>query len=143
MSIDEKIDVGCMWDTLEHLREPQLYIKKFSEALSKGGILAMTTGDIGSFLARFRKESWRLIHPPTHIHYFNRSSLVALLNKYGFHVIHFEYCGFYRSFSNVLYNILVLRNKRSHLYNMLNRINFDFFFYLNTRDIMYIIAEKI
>jgi SAM-dependent methyltransferase len=136
------IDIGCMWDTIEHLKNPHKYIEKLSNITKKNGLLALTTGDLSSVLARIRKDRWRLIHPPTHIHYFTKNSIEILLNKYEYKIIHFEYCGFYRSLSNSLYNILVLRHKQQWLYNLLVKMNFDFVYYLNTYDIMYIIAQK-
>ena len=138
-----QFDVACMWDTIEHLRAPDKYLKKIVENLSSGGLLTVTTGDIESRMARWRKNRWRLIHPPTHAHYFSRSSLTRLLDRYGFDVVHFEYCGFYRSMDNIAYNILTLRSNYSWLYNLLKKsriINWDL--YANMYDIMYVIARK-
>lgn len=61
-------DIVCMWDTIEHIRDPHLYIEKISSIVPKDGLLALTTGDIDSLLARLQRDRWRLIHPPTHIH---------------------------------------------------------------------------
>lgn len=140
---DRTIDVACMWDTIEHLANPHLYIEKLSKHMEKGALLAITTGDIESFNARTRKEQWRLIHPPTHIHYFSQKSLAQLLNNYGYEVIYSRYCGFYRSLDNVAYNILVLRWKQPKLYKILEKIGIlKLDFYLNLYDIMYVIARK-
>ncbi|HEY9696881.1 MAG TPA: class I SAM-dependent methyltransferase [Trichocoleus sp.] len=140
---DRTIDVACIWDTIEHLANPHLYIEKLSKHMEKGALLAITTGDIESFNARTRKEQWRLIHPPTHIHYFSQKSLAQMLNNYGYEVVYSRYCGFYRSLDNVAYNILVLRWKQPKLYNMLGKIGIlKLDFYLNLYDIMYVIARK-
>ena len=48
------LDAFCMWDTIEHLRAPDLYLERIAEILPRGGLLALTTGDIGSLLARGR-----------------------------------------------------------------------------------------
>ncbi|HBB35116.1 MAG TPA: hypothetical protein DDZ80_22800 [Cyanobacteria bacterium UBA8803] len=140
---EQKFDVVCMWDTIEHLRQPQLYIEKMSRHMASGSLLAITTGDIASMNARLRQDKWRLIHPPTHIHYFSKTTLAKLLNNYGFDVVYNRYCGFYRSIDNIAYNIFVLRQKQPHIYNWLKHVgltNFDF--YLNLYDIMYAIARK-
>ena len=97
-----KPDVFCMWDTIEHLPEPDLFIAKISQDISTDGLLCITTGDIDSIVARIRGSKWRLIHPPTHIHYFSKKTITKLLNKYGFEIIHFEHCGFYRSLDLIL-----------------------------------------
>lgn len=136
-------DVVCLWDTIEHLRDPRLYIQKISRHTRSGGLIAITTGDIDSLNARLRREKWRLIHPPTHIHYFSKRTLAKLLGMHGFDVVYSRYCGFYRSTKNVAYNILVLRQGNRRLYELLGRMGlYRFDFYLNTYDIMYVIARK-
>ena len=140
---DEKFNVVCMWDTIEHLRQPQLYIEKISKQMESGALLAITTGDICSLNARIRKDKWRLIHPPTHIHYFSKKTLTNLLDHYGFDVVYTRYCGFYRSIDNIAYNILVLRHEQPRLYKLLKQLKLtEFDFYLNLYDIMYVIACK-
>ncbi len=140
---NEKFDVVCLWDTIEHLREPQLYLRKISSHTESGALIAITTGDVESPVARLRKQKWRLIHPPTHAHYFSTKTLTRLLDSHGFNVIYNRYCGFYRSVDSALYNILVLRHGKSRAYELLQRsgaANFDF--YLNLYDIMYVIARR-
>lgn len=140
---EQKFDVVCMWDTIEHLRQPEQYIEKISKQMASGALLAITTGDIGSLNARLRKEQWRLIHPPTHIHYFSKQSIATMLNNYGFDVVYNQYCGFYRSVDNIAYNIFVLRHKQPKLYKLLKSLRLtELDFYLNLYDIMYVIAKK-
>lgn len=140
---NQTFDVVCMWDTIEHLRDPQLYIEKVSRHMNTGSLLAITTGDIASLNARLRKDKWRLIHPPTHVHYFSRKTLAQMLKNYGFEVVYNRYCGFYRSVDNIAYNILVLRQQQPKLYKLLKQLRLtDFDFYLNLYDIMYVIARK-
>jgi len=140
---DEKFDAVCLWDTIEHLRDPHLYLEKISRHTEKNSLLAITTGDIGSVNARMRKEKWRLIHPPTHLHYFSKKSLTDLLNKYGFDVVYMRYCGFYRSVDNIAYNLFVLRNGWKALYSMLKKSGAtSWHLYANMFDIMYVVARK-
>jgi 2-polyprenyl-3-methyl-5-hydroxy-6-metoxy-1,4-benzoquinol methylase len=65
--LKEKKDVFCMWDTIEHLERPEEFIKKVSSEIRQGGYFFLTTGDIGSLLAKVRGKKWRMIHPPTHL----------------------------------------------------------------------------
>jgi 2-polyprenyl-3-methyl-5-hydroxy-6-metoxy-1,4-benzoquinol methylase len=140
---DKKFDIVCMWDTIEHLRSPHLYIKKISDHMNPGGIIAITTGDIESSMSRIRKEKWRLIHPPTHVHYFSKKSITFLLQNYGFSVIHQSYCGFFRSSSNIAHNVLLFGPEKKFLYNLLKWISVKkFHIYLNLYDILFIIAKK-
>ena len=62
-----------------------------------GGVIAVTTGDIGSLMARWRGARWRQIHPPTHLHYFSKLTLAKLLERHGFTIAYAGYDGMYRS----------------------------------------------
>ena len=141
---EEQCDVVALWDTIEHLARPDLYIQKASAILRPGGILCATTGDIGSAMARMRKHRWRLIHPPTHLYYFDRKSIERLMNKNGLEIIHFEHCGYSRSVQQILYSLLVLNREtplRKKLYKILKPL-FGFSVYINLYDIMFVIARK-
>lgn len=141
--LKSSIDVVTMWDVIEHLADPQLYISKANYILTQGGLLCITTGDIGSINAQIRREKWRLIHPPTHIHYFSRKTLALLLHKHGFDVVYNKYCGFSRSIDNICYNIFVLRKKVPWIYNLMRGTGMTAVnLYLNLYDIMYLIARK-
>lgn len=136
-------DVVCMWDTIEHLEHPDAYIEKIGTLTARGSLFAATTGDTGSINARLRGENWRLIHPPTHLHYFTKETMTRLLANHGFKVIYCGSCGFYRSIDNAAYNILVLREKGPRIYSYLKKTGLlDLVFYLNLYDIMYVIARK-
>jgi SAM-dependent methyltransferase len=137
-------DVVSLWDTIEHLPRPDLYIQKGAEMLSPGGLICLTTGDLGSLVARIRKDRWRLIRTPTHLYFFDRQSMERLLMTHGFEVIHFEHCGYYRSVQQILYSLLVLNHEtpgRKKAYEVLKSV-FGFSLYLNLYDIMFVIARK-
>lgn len=138
-----KYDVVCLWDTIEHLSRPDSYLERIAQTIQTGGIIAITTGDIGSPMARWRGRRWRQIHPPTHLHYFSRRTLSMLLRRYGFHV---RYCGsdgMYRSLDTIAYGILAVKHRREGLYRQIKKtrlLGWDI--YLDLGDIMYVIAEK-
>jgi SAM-dependent methyltransferase len=141
---DETYDVVALWDTIEHLARPDLYIQKASRLLKRGGILCATTGDIGSTMAKIRKHRWRLIHPPTHLYYFERKSMEQLMLKNGLEIIHFEHCGYSRSVQQILYSLMVLNREtevRKKLYQLVKPL-FGFSVYINLYDIMFVIARK-
>jgi SAM-dependent methyltransferase len=141
---EKHYDVVALWDTIEHLARPDLTIEKASRLLKDGGVLCATTGDIGSLMARFRKNRWRLIHPPTHLYYFDRTTMQKLLEKNGLEVVHFEHCGYSRSVQQMLYSLLVLNHEtpfRKKIYDLVKPL-FNVSLYLNLFDIMFIIARK-
>ena len=77
---DGPFDVVCMWDTIEHLLDPRAYLDRAHDVLADGGWLFLTTGDIGSVMARLRGARWRMIHPPSHLNYFSRETVTRLLD---------------------------------------------------------------
>jgi len=134
--------VACMWDTIEHLRRPDLYIEHFSKHAEPGSLLAISTGDIGSVVARIRKDRWRMIHPPTHLHYFSMSTIKTLLQKYDFEVIYSAHPGVFRTVELVLYRILVLHLKRKNIFNKIPPGVRRLSFYSNFYDILFVIGKK-
>jgi 2-polyprenyl-3-methyl-5-hydroxy-6-metoxy-1,4-benzoquinol methylase len=138
-----RFDVVCMWDTIEHVRRPDLYVEKIAALTESGALLAVTTGDIGSIAARLRGEKWRMIIPPVHAHYFSRATLERLLEEHGYEIVYNRHCGFWRGASNVAYIILALRHKSPDAFKRLERLGLlNWGFYLNIYDIMYVIARK-
>jgi SAM-dependent methyltransferase len=140
----ERYDVICLWDTIEHLPRPVRHIEKAARWLKPGGILAMTTGDAGSALARLRGERWRQIHPPTHLYYFSTATLSEAVARAGLEVCLRSHVGYWRSAKAMLYGVLMLGRRRfPRLYalaTMGGRL--DFPVYLNLYDILLLIARK-
>lgn len=139
------VGVITMWDVIEHLAEPQRYVAQASRVLTRGGLLCITTGDIGSMNARLRKEKWRMIHPPTHLHYFSKGTLRMLLVNNGFQIVREEYVPMTRSVRQIAYSILMLGSKKHpSLFALLERTGIlRLKFTLNLRDILFVIAVKI
>ena len=138
-------DVVCLWDTIEHLSEPAAYLEKAATQLKPGGVVALSTGDISAFIARLRGEKWRLIHPPTHLHYFTAASMRTLLSRLGFVDIEIHYHAFWRSADAVAYRLLGYPESRwtAPLYRFLARCGLlNFSFPMNTYDLMTVYARK-
>jgi 2-polyprenyl-3-methyl-5-hydroxy-6-metoxy-1,4-benzoquinol methylase len=140
---DAPVDVLCMWDTVEHLKNPDAYLAHAARNIRPGGIIALTTGDIDSAVARLRGRRWRQIHPPTHLHYFSKATLGRLLNKHGFTLCYSGSDGMFRSVDTMAYIILNIKHKYPKVYAALKRsrlLNWNI--YLNFYDIMFLIGEK-
>jgi cyclopropane fatty-acyl-phospholipid synthase-like methyltransferase len=141
--IGEPVDLTVMWDVIEHLQQPDLYIKRIADFSRPGAMLYVTSGDIGSLVARLRGRKWRMIHPPTHLHYFSRATLARLLAKFGFEVIQIRSVGVARSFRQILYSILVLHLDMPGAYKRLARaVRPGWGLTINTFDIMLMTARK-
>lgn len=143
VSFSQPRDLIVMWDTIEHLKRPDIFIDKASRDLADGGYLALTTGDIGALMARVRGKHWRMIHPPTHLHYFSVPTLTKLLERYGFEVVHISHPGNARKLRSMLFAVLQMRWGLGWAYDRLKAIRIlDIALTVNFFDIMFVIARK-
>jgi 2-polyprenyl-3-methyl-5-hydroxy-6-metoxy-1,4-benzoquinol methylase len=139
----ETPDTICLWDTIEHLERPDLYVEKASDSLKTGGLIAITTGDIGSTVAKLRGPKWRQIHPPTHLHYFSHATLAQLLDRYGFDIAYRGSDGMYRSVDTMAYILLTIKRRNEGLYRFLKAAHLlDWHAYLNLYDIVFYVGLK-
>lgn len=133
-----------MWDVIEHLPEPQKFIEKISSELEVGGRLYITTGDISALLPKIQKNKWRMIHPPTHLHYFSKQTITMLLQKYGFEILTISYPQMYRSIKQTFFSLFLLNKRqgilKKEIYNLIPE---KIFFPINTFDIMFVTSKKI
>ena len=133
-----------MWDTIEHIKHPDQYVSHAANILSENGLIALTTGNIGSLNAKFRGPKWRMIHPPTHLHYFNKKSMFHLLERHNFEVIHFEHPSVSRSVQFILGKVIPDGKIKGFIMEQLTQTGLaDFKLSINLFDIMYVIARKV
>ncbi|MEO7890761.1 MAG: class I SAM-dependent methyltransferase [Vicinamibacterales bacterium] len=141
-------DVVCMWDTIEHVLEPRGYIEKARALLRDGGLLFMTTGDIGSLVARMRGSHWRQIHPPSHVNYFSRATIARLLQSSGFEVLPIRSIGTRRDLLNVLHGLALFSRRPlvRHTAATIERTGGAWLppvgLYINLYDTMFVAARK-
>ncbi len=83
----ESLDAVTLWDVVEHLPDPRRTLECVYARLRPGGVLAVSTGDVGSVTARLHGRDWSLMTPPWHQFYFSRRTLRLLLEDIGFAVI--------------------------------------------------------
>lgn len=132
-----------MWDVIEHLPNPIEFIEKISSDTKSGSRIYITTGDISAWLPRKQKEKWRMIHPPTHVHYFTKKSISKLLRQYGFEAEKIVYPPVSRSIRVIFYSLFILNKKpRKLAMSIYNLIPEKAAIRINTRDIMFVIAKK-
>jgi len=138
---EEKFDLICMWDTIEHLEDPFAFIQKAESLLKDDGHIIMTTGDISSFVSKFRKDKWRLVHPPSHLYYFSPESFDAAFNKVKMKRSFCHHVGYSRYYQSMLHNIT--GSNENALYKLLTlNESLNFPVYLNLYDVMMYVAQK-
>jgi hypothetical protein len=75
-----------MWDYIEHALDPRGDLERARELLEANGVLALSTGDVGSFVARVSRSRWHLLTPRHHNFFFSLKTLERLLGETGFEV---------------------------------------------------------
>ena len=80
-------DCVTMWDYIEHTIDPLFELQLAHRLLRPGGMLALSTGDAGSLVARLTGRRWHLLTPRHHNYFFTRSSLLSGLERAGFSVL--------------------------------------------------------
>lgn len=83
---DASFDAVTLWDVLEHLADPRAAIAEVARLLAPRGRLVLTTGDVGSWVARLSGARWHLYTLPEHLFFFSRASLRLLLERHGLRV---------------------------------------------------------
>jgi len=86
-------DVIAMNDFLEHLVDPAVALRMVRELLAPGGVVFISTPDIGSTMARLTGGRWLHLKPNEHLVYFDRRTIRALLERTGYRVEHVQSIG--------------------------------------------------
>jgi 2-polyprenyl-3-methyl-5-hydroxy-6-metoxy-1,4-benzoquinol methylase len=80
---DASFDVVASSDVIEHVRDPLAFSREIRRILRPGGVLLLSTPDLGSWSHRLLGQRW-VEYKVEHLFYLNRSSLTLLLRKVGF-----------------------------------------------------------
>ncbi len=83
---NESFDVVASWDVWEHVQDPLESLKRAHSLLRPGGLLAITTVNMGGFMARIMRGRWPWFMR-MHLHYFTRKSLAEMVRRAGFDVL--------------------------------------------------------
>jgi 2-polyprenyl-3-methyl-5-hydroxy-6-metoxy-1,4-benzoquinol methylase len=76
-----------MWDYIEHSLDPAGDLAKAYELLAPGGVLALSTGDAASLVARVSGRRWHLLTPHHHNFFFSSAVARTALQGAGFGVV--------------------------------------------------------
>ena len=87
---ESQFDIIVMWQTLEHIYEPEIFLRHLIKLLSKKGILIFDIPNRNSLGFSLTKQKWFHIDTPRHLFHFNYSSLENLLNKTGLKIIKYS-----------------------------------------------------
>ena len=81
-----KADIIYTSEVLEHVPDPDSFIKAISSLLAPGGVLYLTTPECGHWRIPSTFTDWPAVMPPEHITYFTRKGIAKLLSRHGLKV---------------------------------------------------------
>jgi len=80
---ENHFDVVTLWQVLEHVPFPLIILKEIHRILKPGGMLVITTPDIGGIPAKILKKRWWCI-TRLHINQFTTKTLTNIIKNAGF-----------------------------------------------------------
>jgi 2-polyprenyl-3-methyl-5-hydroxy-6-metoxy-1,4-benzoquinol methylase len=146
MDQNARFDAVTLWDVIEHVPSPPETLALVNSVLAEGGILVLSTPNIGAATARMMGKRWAFMTPPEHLGFFNRKSMEAILQASGFAIVDWSSRG-------KLVNIAFLVHKAGRVFPKLvprwlgrsvagSRLG-RACVYVPTGDIQYIVCRKV
>lgn len=80
-------DVITLQDVFDHIREPLDVLKKCHLMLRPGGLIAIKVHNISCLYAKLAGKRFYAVMPPSHLFYYDRSTLAQTLERGGFQVV--------------------------------------------------------
>lgn len=84
---DERFDAAYCSEVIEHVVDANSFVAAIAALLRPGGILYLTTPDIGHWRRPRDVTTWDAFAPPSHCLYFTRRALTGLLANHGLAII--------------------------------------------------------
>jgi 2-polyprenyl-3-methyl-5-hydroxy-6-metoxy-1,4-benzoquinol methylase len=82
----ESFDVITMWQSLEHVHDPQVILRQARELLVEGGKLYVAVPNIDSLPFRWFGPAWYGLDLPRHLTHFSPVTLQVMMERAGFRV---------------------------------------------------------
>ncbi len=101
-------DIVTCWDCLEHSPEPRAFADRLVRLTKPGGMLLVTTLNLGCLAFRVFGTRWSMVHPD-HFTYWSSQSLERLFTDLGCSVCKCESFGLGRDFVSWLDKLQLLR----------------------------------
>ena len=83
---NKRFDVVTLWHVLEHLHEPDLFLKEIRNYLNKKGKLIIAVPNFESQDAKYYNQYWAAYDVPRHLYHFSKKSISILAEQNGFKI---------------------------------------------------------
>ncbi|MCH8004062.1 MAG: class I SAM-dependent methyltransferase [Nanoarchaeota archaeon] len=119
----ESFDVITIFDVIEHVPNPKKTILQIKNLLKPGGIISITTPNIGSLPAKILGKKWEEVRRVReHIYYFSDKTLNRLLKESGFKILKIESAGRYFSVESAVRRLNIYSSTLSGISSKFTRI---------------------
>ncbi|MBI5065251.1 class I SAM-dependent methyltransferase [Candidatus Woesearchaeota archaeon] len=115
LKINKKFDIITFWCVLEHVKDPNAYLRKSRNLLNKNGKIIIEVQNVGSWLAKKTTKKWFNLDLDNHLYQFSKKSLTKLLEKNGFTIKRISYFSPEISPFSALQTFLNLFSKKQNL----------------------------
>ena len=122
----EYFDLVVAFDTFEHVYHPIEWLSAVHRVLNKGGLLAITTPNPSSILAKISGKKWVSFKMPEHVFYWAPETIRQVLAE-GWEILEINHAGQYASLSFLFRRLFHLpanpQGLLKALLNLLGKIN--------------------
>jgi len=137
----ESFDLVVAFDTFEHIYHPLEWLEHIRRVLKPGGLIAMTTPDPSSLLARISGRNWVSFKLPEHIFYWSPKTVRRALEK-DWEILEINRAGQYATLGFLFRRLFRLTSKSNKLWApLLNFLN-KFSIYSDNGSMTFIARKK-
>lgn len=112
----ESFDLVVAFDTFEHIYEPKKFLSAIHRVLKPGGVLAITTPDPTSLLAKVSGRNWVSFKLPEHIFYWSPDTIRKILAE-NYDVLEIRRAGQYATLGFLFRRLFRLGNNPGKILN--------------------------
>jgi 2-polyprenyl-3-methyl-5-hydroxy-6-metoxy-1,4-benzoquinol methylase len=138
-------DVITMQDVFDHMRDPMQALEKCYRMLRPGGLIVIKVHNISCLYAKVTGRNFYAVIPPSHLFYYNASTLDRALSKSGFQVAESKFIGHLLKVNTIFFR-LSRDNVNSWAYRIYRALNGtalgEFKVHKNLHDIITVLAAK-
>ena len=106
----ESFDLVVAFDTFEHIYEPKGFLAAIHKVLKPNGVLAITTPDPASMLAKISGKNWVSFKLPEHVFYWSPETIRKILEE-KFEVLEIHPAGQYATLGFLFRRLFRLTNE--------------------------------
>ncbi len=134
----ERFSIITITDVLEHVDDPNAFIRAVSEMLTGGGIVFISTPDARSLFARMAGKGWHYYNR-YHLSLFSKKNLSQLMESHGLATLMLKHLARYQSLHYIIsYGLNFVLHTERKVPRFLSGINIP----LNLHDNMYGVFRK-